>query len=257
MYLHTYYHQPVFVFLHAFPLHGGMWKSQQEYLMQNHINSVAVDYPGFGKTPVMGTDISMKDLSKAVMESLARQNIHQMILVGCSMGGYLAFQLYRDYPEKIVGMVLSNTRATADTEEARDRRLQFIDQIRTTQDIEFIKKMHMYKFFSRKTAEQQPDVIRQVDQWMQEITHEGVISALHAMAYRLDSTDLLSSITFPVLIIHGEEDPFIPPDDYKIMVQNIPKAEVHIFKNCAHLCNLENSMQFNSLLKEYYRRLHS
>lgn len=253
MFTHKAFHEPVFIFLHAFPLHGKMWQDQQAFLQSKGINSLAVDYPGFGNTPPTTQSFSMESLAKLVIKTVSDFNIQNIILVGCSMGGYLAFEIFRQVPDRIKGLILSNTKASADTSEAREKRMEFIRKIKSTNNIDFIKQLHLDKFFALETRSAHPERIKFVENLMKQITVSGVVHALQAMADRPDSRELLPQIPFPVFIIQGGEDPFIPSEEITIMKENIPDNKVIHFEKCGHLCNIEAPEKFNRILLDYFQ----
>lgn len=242
---------PALVFLHAFPLHSGMWKNQLE-IQQHYAGPIlTIDYPGFGKTPLIPEGFTIDQLSMMIRETLSKFHIDRVILDGCSMGGYVALNFVRQYPEMVKGLILSNTKATADTPETRSIRYKLIDQIQQTGSSLELKKMHIEKFFSQAGLEQNPSLPSIAMSLMQEVTNKGIMDALRAMAERSDSTDVLQSIDYPVCIIHGEHDPFMQETDLSHMESHLQQPVIRIFKESAHLSNLEYPELYNHTIIEY------
>src|SRR5215472_9571285 len=107
------------VFLHAFPVNQQLWSDQLDKL-QNHFHTISLDLRGFGQSTASEGPILMDQLAADVRELLNAIGIHRVVLVGLSMGGYVSFAFYRMYRESVRAMVLADTRATADTPEARE-----------------------------------------------------------------------------------------------------------------------------------------
>ncbi len=109
------------VLLHAFPLHSGMWSRQIAALGARH-RVIAPDYRGLGKSGLPPEVLTMEVVAEDVRALLAHLRVERAAVVGLSMGGYVAFELYRRAPGLFRGLVLCDTKAAADGEEARGRR---------------------------------------------------------------------------------------------------------------------------------------
>ena len=126
------------IFLPAFPLNFQMWIPQMDFLRIRNIGFVAVNYPGFGKsialesTSILKGDKGMESYVADIRELLKMLHIAKAIFIGLSMGGYVALALYREFPELFTGLVLANTRASADDETGRLKRMQMIKELAKT-----------------------------------------------------------------------------------------------------------------------------
>lgn len=247
--------QPVVLFLHAFPLNKEMWQSQIHTLSEAGYSSIAVDYPGFGEAQGPVSSYTLADLAGEIRKIMDHLEIRQVIPVGCSMGGYLALEFCHHYPEMIAGLVLANTRSTADTEEGKKRRYTLAEEIQKTGDTLPIRQLHQDKFFSPETRMNHPEIPEKVWRMMESASPEGLVEAQYAMAARQDRTDVLRNLSIPILFIHGKHDGFIPESELQWMVQNSTSPRVEIFDHCAHLCNLEDQVRFNRVLLEYLTQL--
>lgn len=251
LYFNPKEHGTAVVFLHAFPLYSKMWEPQFEKLRENNIPFLALDYPGFGKSAPWTKEPSMDDFAEEVYHAITRVDLQKVIVVGLSMGGYVALSLFRKHPNIFRGMVLANTRATADTEEGKQRRFKLIDEIRSDPSMKGLIQMHLEKFFTDETRAGKPELLTLAESHMKEATPQGVIHALQAMAGRQDSTDLLKKMNFPVLVIAGEKDSLTSVKDAQAMVDELRDGELSIISNAAHLSNLEKTEEFNKNLLQY------
>lgn len=253
LFLNPKENQSAVVLLHAFPLNSEMWQPQFEALKSENIPFLAIDYPGFGKSPEWEGSPSMDDFAEKVYEAISRLNLPKVVVVGLSMGGYVALSLYRNHPEIFTGLVLANTKASADSEEARQRRLKLIEQILEEPSMRGLIQFHLEKFFTDDTRKTVPQLSELVNRLMKQATPSGVILALQAMAHRKDSTDLLGKMPFPVLVVAGENDSLLPATDSQYMVDHLKTGELEIIPAAAHLSNIEQPEAFNRSLLRYLR----
>ena len=248
-------HRPTVVFLHAFPMNRWMWQPQITCLADFGIPAVVLDYPGFGATPPFNFPPTMKDYAQYVRAILDELSIPKAVFVGLSMGGYVAFALYRLIPDRFAGLVLADTRATADTEETRHRRMQMIADVRQARSPDPVIAAHLDRFLTASTRQTRSQLVETVRDLMQQASPMGIIQALWAMAERPDSTPLLNDFPFPVLVIAGEQDPLTPPDAMREMADRIREAEFVAVADAAHLSNMEQPDVFNDALLRYLRRI--
>ncbi len=244
------------VLLHAFPVNQKMWNPQIDMLNKNNIEFVAVDYPGFGQSKVVKKTMEMEDYGEVILDILRQLGVRKAVFVGLSMGGYVALALYRNHPGVFAGLVLANTRARADTDEARKKRFQMIDTLIKKGDPSFIYDLHRNIFFTRETQNNMPDLVEHVYSIMAECETEGIIQAQQAMAYRKNSLKLLNDINFPVLIISGQNDDIVGLGEAEEMVENCPEAALKIIEGAAHLSNLEKPDVFNQFLLGYLKKIY-
>ena len=243
------------IFLHAFPLNHQMWQPQMEFLQARDIGYLAPDLPGFGKSPVLKVILNMDSYTE-VLQSLFRQlRIKKAIFIGLSMGGYIAFSLFRKSPEMFAGLVLANTRASADDEAGRLKRMGLIRDLNDSRDPKPIYDQHISKFFTPRTRSENRELVEFTQRLMRESTQAGIVAAQQAMASRIDAFDLLPGMNFPVLLIAGLKDELTTVEDAKKMAKALPDPELKIIEEAAHLSNLERPELFNYYLSEYLEKL--
>src|SRR3954464_8170219 len=113
---------PVALFFHPFPLHGEAWNEMLAACAAAGLCAAALDAPGFGGTPPLGQPLNMDliaDLGAAALDTLGAR---RAAIVGCSMGGYAAMAFARKYPRRMTAAALIATKASPDTEEAKQNR---------------------------------------------------------------------------------------------------------------------------------------
>ncbi|MEO0225086.1 MAG: alpha/beta hydrolase [candidate division WOR-3 bacterium] len=225
------------VFLHAFPLNSKMWKYQAENLKEFKIH--LIDYQNLSKE-------NLKDYADFVYQFLIENKINKAIFVGLSMGGYIIFQMLRYYKNFIEGIVLANTKATADSLELKNKRLELIKRIEN-EGIEFLVDEYLPKFLKNRTKEKE-ELIKGM---IMEAKKESLIALLKALANREDSSEILKEIEVPTLIISGDSDILSTIEDAKLMNRYIKNSKLLIFENCAHLSNLEYPENFNNAIRNF------
>lgn len=236
------------VLLHAFPLNAVAWSDQMSALSGEAALS-APDMPGFGASqdaePVEQIDL----LAKLVLDNARRRGIQNAVIVGNSMGGYLAFGLLRVDPAFVRGLALINTRAAADTDQARGNRLALVERVKR-EGATFLVDEWPQGAVSPVTVSGRPEVMSSIREMIRQATPLGVIAAQRAMAGRPDSTPLLGAIRVPTLVAHGLDDPIIPEAEARAMAGAIPGATFVGIPSTGHLPNLEDPAPVNAALRE-------
>ena len=241
------------VLIHAWPLSSEMWARQAEGL-QKIARVILPDLPGFGRSPRQARP-SIPGMAEAVAQLLDSLKIKEPVFIGgLSMGGYVALEFLRQFPQRVRGLGLFSTRAAADTPEARARRMQTIQQIRSDGLKAFSEKV-ILNLLGETSVRTKPEVVRHVKEMILTNQAEGVTDALLAMAERRDSTDLLKSIKCPTVVIAGEEDTFIPLKEAESFAKQIPGVQFHAIKKAGHLANLEAPDIFQALLEKFLTQL--
>ena len=234
------------VLLHAFPLNSGMWQRQISALGAKH-RVVALDYRGLGQSKPSAEPSTLPRLAEDVRALLAHLRIERAAVAGLSMGGYLSFELYRQAPGLFRGLVLCDTKATADTEEGKAMREKFA-QTALEKGLEWVADEMIPKLLR---PDPDPAVAREVREIIRRGTPAGVAAAQRGMAQRPDSTPTLAKIACATLVIVGDQDTLTPLKDSQAMAKAIPGARLVKVKGAGHLANLENVEAFDRALVEF------
>jgi 3-oxoadipate enol-lactonase len=236
----------VVLLLHAFPLHSGMWSRQIAALSARH-RVIAPDYRGLGKSAMPPEASTMELLAQDVRALLQHLRIERAAVAGLSMGGYLAFELYRQAPGLFRGLVLCDTRAGADSDEGKATREKFartvIEKGLTWVSDEMIPKL--------LRPQPDPAMVKEVRSLISEGTPAGVAAAQRGMARRPDSTPTLATIGCPALVVVGAEDQLTPPAESERMAAAVKGAKLVKVPSAGHLANLENADAFNAALAAF------
>ncbi len=240
----------VVLLLHAFPLHSGMWSRQIAALEKRH-RVVAPDYRGLGKSGMPPEAWTLDLVAQDIRALLQHLRIERAGVAGLSMGGYVAFELYRQLPGLFRGLALCDTKAAADTDEGKANREKFaktaIERGTGWVADEMVPKL------LKPTPD--PAVVKEVRSLVTDGTPAGVAAAQRAMAKRQDSTPTLAAITCPVLIMTGTEDTLIPPAEAEKMAKAAKGSKLVKIPGAGHLPCIENPEAFNRALSEFFDAL--
>jgi len=236
--------------LHAFPLDADMWDVQVEGLA-DVAPVVAVNLPGFGGTAVAPVDAGawMDAAADEAEAALRGTGIDQVVVCGLSMGGYVAFSFLRRHPERVVGLVLANTKAGADDDAAKQRRTDLAERLRA-EGSDFLVASPPPLLSGSAPA----GLVERVKAIIGRQPAESIAQASLAMGARVDSTPDLAGIAVPTLVVTSTGDTLIPPEATKPMADQIPDATLAVIEGAGHLSSLEAPDEFNRLLAEHYRR---
>ena len=235
------------VLIHAFPLSGAMWEHERRALRDAADPIIAPSLPGFGGTAVPRGDASMDDYADSVVAAMDAAKIERAAVAGMSMGGYVAFALWRRHRERVERLLLADTRAEADTDEARDKRLRLAELIRE-HGIEALLKTPPQ--WLRKGSPHWDSLLKMI----RGQTPDGVAQGSIAMAHRPDSRPDLPTIDVPTAVIVGEEDSITPLEMSQTISDAIPGATLSIIPGAGHIANIEAPTAFEAALRAWLRR---
>jgi pimeloyl-ACP methyl ester carboxylesterase len=237
--------------IHAFPFDRTLWRAQVAGLQQ-HYRVIAPDLRGFGRSSEAdGSAISMEQYAADLHALLDSLNVKQAVIGGLSMGGYVALAFLAQSPDRVKGLILANTRALPDSEEARQTRLTNATRVRA-EGVSFLIDAMSPKMLG-PTAK--PDMTVMVRSIMARQRSNGMASALLGMAARPDRMALLPFIKVPTLIITGSADALIPPAESEAMHRAITPSTLVTLTDAGHLSNLDKADAFNDALRAFHSKV--
>ena len=240
------------VLLHAFPLNGRMFASQMKAFSGSR-RVVAPDYPGFGRSPRTPAQPDVRYYAEGVLGLLDRLRLERVVLGGVSMGGYVAFECMRLFPDRVSALILANTRPEPDSEEIRESRNEMA--LRVAQEgVEVLVELQMERLLAPESL-RDDELVENVRAMILENSPDGAVAALGVMRERPDSTALLGELDVPTLVIGGEEDGISTPEVMGDMAAKIPGASHVSMPQTGHLSNLEAPEKFNVALDEFLKNI--
>ncbi len=239
--------QPV-VLLHAFPLNSQMFHLNQLPGYQ----FIFPDFPGFGYSTFIEPDVNMGVIAEALNRRLNEILDPDKILVlgGISMGGYLAFEYLRKFPEKVSKLILISTRAGLDTPQAKQNRIAMAEKVENI-GLGLLPEALPKGLLGMTTQNNNPVLVEAVKRFILSSTPNAFASAQRVMANRCNQTDILPNIKQKTLVLAGSEDGLIPVAETKFMASLIPNAQFRLIEHVGHLIPLEDPEEFQSLIAEF------
>jgi pimeloyl-ACP methyl ester carboxylesterase len=235
------------VLLHAFPLSADQWLPQVARVAPGW-RVIAPDLRGFRQPDAVADDSGGVDgHASDVVELLDHLDVRRAVVAGLSMGGYVAFALMRRAPARVSGLVLADTRATADSSEARAAREDMLRLV-AVEGPAGVARVMVPKLLGETTKREQPDLADAVTRLIEANGASGIAAGIRALRDRPDASLQLASITCPTLIVCGDEDALTPPSDSEAMHRAIAGSRLVIIPRSGHLSNLENAPAFNGAL---------
>ncbi len=240
------------VFIHGFPFSAEMWKGQTQMLQDNkkNLRIITYDLRGHGQSDVGDGQYTIELFVDDLIGLLDYLKITKTILCGFSMGGYITLRAIERNPDRFNALVLCDTMSAADSNESKVRRANSINQIKK-EGVERFAEGFLKAVFAPQTFDTKPDIIDEIRRVILSNSPLGICGALLAMAGRTDTTESLSRISVPTLILVGKHDAVTPPSASKSMHDKIPNSILHLIDNAAHMSNLENPNVFNEHLTKF------
>jgi pimeloyl-ACP methyl ester carboxylesterase len=244
---------PPLVLLHAFPLPAAMWLDVAGGLAGRY-RVIAPDQRGWGGSPLGDGPPSLDAAAGDVAALLDRLGLDRVVLGGLSMGGYVAMAFARRYPERLRGLVLADTKATADTPAAAENRERIARTAEETGSGDVLLESVLPALVGATTRAERPMVYEQVRELVLAAPPAAVAWAQRAMAARPDSFDTLRAVAVPALVLVGDEDTLATPADAAAMAAALPDATLVTVPGSGHLTAMERPDAVVAALADHLAR---
>src|SRR6185503_17495566 len=180
--------------------------------------------------------------------------VERAIIAGLSMGGYVAFALWRRHRARVRALVLADTKAGADSPEAKQKRRDMI-ALAKERGSEGVADAMIGGMVGKSTREKSPEIVDAMHAMLTAAPVDGVVGALEALMERPDSAPTLATIDVPVLIVVGEEDALTPVKESEAMHAAIAGSRLEVLSGAGHVSNVERPAAFNHVLTEFLASL--
>lgn len=228
--------------VHGYPLDHTCWYPVVEGL-KNEARFILPDLRGFGQSPEANEILTMRLLAEDLRALIDRLGLEQVILVGHSMGGYVALTFAHAYPSYLSGLGLVATQADADSPERRQARLV------TAREAKRRGIAYIANGMSGKLTHD-PDIQAHLREMIMKNRISAVINALKGMAERSDANPWLGAIRVPTVLITGGQDQLIPPQKSQTMAQMLNKGWLVEIPDAGHVPMLERPEQVMDALRQ-------
>jgi 3-oxoadipate enol-lactonase len=233
---------PALVLVHAFPFDSRMWRKTATALASQR-RVITPDMRGFGLSDLGSGDHSIADMADDVASLLDALKLPAATVGGMSMGGYVALAFARRHRNRLQSLVLADTKAAADTPDARQGRQAAITLVET-QGVAALLEKQIPRLLSASASEGLRAEVRRLGAQ----PPNAVIAAIRALRDRPDRTAELPEIAVPTLVVVGTQDALSPPEDGRAMAASMPRARVVEIPGAGHLSSLENPDAFAAAL---------
>lgn len=241
------------IMIHGMTFDHNMWNPQIKVLKKDY-RVIVYDMRGHGLSNVGDGQYTYKMFANDLKDLMDHLNIESAILCGLSMGGAVALRTYEMHPERIIALVLSDTRSEADSNETKEWRENSIESIKKSGLIPFTDGF-LADTFAIESFKTNPEAVKLIRNTVLSNEPIAVCGVLLAQAARTDMTHVLPKIKVPTLIMIGEKDKFTPLSSSKMMNDNIPGSELKIIDKAGHISNLENTLEFNRYLTAFLKNI--
>ena len=237
------------VLLHPFPVHHEFWLPAAQAL-SNRYQLILPDLRGHGES-VAGGPATMEKHANDIARILDHAGLGRVPFAGVSIGGYVLFEFWRRYRGRVAALALINTKAPADSPEAKAGRLQAAADVLERGTEPFFEGM-VPKLISKTTRASRPDLVDGALRMMRKMSAGDVAQVQRGMAERPDSVADLKTINVPTLLMTGDEDTLTGPPEAELMRQNIAGSELKIIRHAGHYSPWEQAAEVGKLLRQFF-----
>jgi pimeloyl-ACP methyl ester carboxylesterase len=243
---------PPVILLHPFPVNHEFWLPISGALLRYRL--VLPDLRGHGDSEAGEGAATMEKHASDLARILDDAEIGRAPMVGVSLGGYALFEFWRKYRQRVTALVLCNTKAPADSPEARAGRLQAVNEVLERGTEPFFQSM-VPRVLGQTTREARPDLVEGALRMMRKMSPEDVAQVQRGMAERDDSVGTLKSIDVPTLIVTGEEDILTGRNEAELMRRQIGRSQLRVLSKAGHYSPWEQPEEFGKLLRSFLDQL--
>ena len=245
---------PPIVLLHPFPVHHEFWLPSAKALTSRY-QLILPDLRGHGDSGVGEGPATMDKHATDLVHVLDHAEIGRAPFAGVSIGGYVMFEFWRRYRGPVAALALCNTKAQADSPEAKAVRLEAAVDVLERGTEPFFESMAA-KLLGQTTRESRPDLVDGALRMMRKMSAGNVAQVQRGMAERPDSVPDLKTIDVPTLLLTGDEDVLTGPPEAELMRQNIAGSEMKIIRRAGHYSPWEQPAEVGQLLRKFFDSVH-
>jgi len=215
---------------------------------------IAYDIRGHGESEVGSGHYSIELFVDDLFALMDHLHIPKAIICGLSMGGYIALRAVERNPERILGLILCDTRSETDGNEAKIKRANGIKFIQAN-GMKYYAQDYVKIVFAPSSFEAHAESIKMIQSIIERTASTSIFGSLLALAARTDTTSALPAIVCPTLILVGEKDNVTPLSASQSMNKAIPGSTMAVIPTAGHISNMENPSEFNKYLVEFVSQI--
>lgn len=242
------------VFLHGFLESSKIWNEFRQKL-ENKFRILTIDLPGHGGSSCLAETHTMDLMAEEIRNILEILGINKVVLVGHSLGGYVALAFAKKFKRFVKGIVLLHSHAGADSEEQKKNRDLGIKAVENDH-LGFIASFTPTLFAPENVSKFTAEI-----NWLKKISaacpKEGVTAVMRGMKEREDQVKMLEKLNLPVLAIAGDKDTRIPVELLKNQLANVKNARLEVLKNVGHMGFIEDKENTFKLIRNFAQSVYT
>jgi pimeloyl-ACP methyl ester carboxylesterase len=240
---------PPVVLLHPFPADHEFWLPASQFL-ESRYRILVPDLRAHGESEAGEGPTTMEKHASDLVRVLDDAHVGRAIFAGVSIGGYILFEFWRRFRNRVAALALCCTRPQADTLEGRDARLKTADDA-LEHGTEWFADLMLPKLIGKTTREARPDLVLGAKHMMLKMSPMDIAQVQHGMAERPDSVPTLKTIDVPSLIVLGAEDPIATIADGELMRQHLAYNRLSVIPKAGHFAAWEQPEAVGKLLRQF------
>ena len=211
---------------------------------------ISIDLPGHGLSGSDKENNSIEFSAQIVNQVLDICKVEKAVVVGHSMGGYIAIEAVKMYPERFKGLILMHSGPFSDSEEKKADRDREIVLIRNSK-LHSIVKMGISKMFAPENLRKSDEKIKEIIELTETHDPEGIVASLKGLKTRSDNMEFLKSYNSPLLLFFGKNDYHIPVEKANMLIELLPKAKYQFLEHSGHIGFLEEPQIVQNRVMEF------
>jgi pimeloyl-ACP methyl ester carboxylesterase len=244
---------PAVVLLHAFPMNHNLWRPVAERLATRY-RVVLPDLRGLGQSGVGEGPATMAKQAHDLLRICDAAGVRKAVFGGVSIGGYVLFEFWRRWRERVSALILADTRPQADTESARTSRLQAAEQVEKQGAASYIEAF-LPKLIAPTTQSNRPDLVDELKRMAAASSAAGIAAVQRGMAERPDSVPTLRTIAVPTLLLFGDQDTATPFAEGELMKREIADSRLYSLPYAGHLAIFEQAEAAHELIRGFLEQM--
>jgi pimeloyl-ACP methyl ester carboxylesterase len=239
------------VLLHGFLGSREIWKPLSENLKKSY-RVIAIDLPGHGSTACIGYAHSMELMAKSVRAVMNYLRLKKYVIVGHSMGGYVALAFADMFPDNLKGLCLFHSTAYADSDEKKKDRLRAINLVKSSKSI--YTKNTIKSLFATKNLKYLKEEIAFASSIAKKTSKQGIVAALLGMKDRSSRDLILGLVEYPIMMVIGEQDNVLPYNQLLEQSDVIKNKTILYLEQDGHFGFLESVRESRKEIRKFLRK---
>jgi 3-oxoadipate enol-lactonase len=240
------------LFLHGVGGGHAAWDAQLPYFAARGYRAVAWDAPGYGASSA-ADPYDLERVAAAADTLIGHLGTATVVLIGHSMGGFIALETYARYPDRVKALALCFT-SPAFGGSGGDFQRKFVEARLAPLDAgKSMAQMARALTPTLRSARSLPGALEHAERIMSRVPEQTYRKAVRLLT-TFDRRTLLPQIGVPTLVLAGSDDRIAPPSVMERMASKIPDAEYHLLEGCGHLGPIDQPEAFNDTLEQFLVR---